>query len=148
MSDKWEKLLDSIHETGVRFGYHLAPAPNTSTALVIGTTASVLPIYKKYFIETNSVAPTVNVAPGLNAENFWYYKEYVNLNMDDVIDMVSVIYKRIDQSISFEWIINPQKVSPVELYNYYMKAWKQGVKTVYYVRGMSLELESCESCSG
>lgn len=148
MADKWEKLLDSIDESGVRFGYHLAPAPNTSTALVIGTTASVLPIYKKYFIETNAVAPTVNVAPGLNAENFWYYKEYVNLNMDDVIDMVSVIYKRIDQSISFEWIINPQKVSPVELYNYYMKAWKQGVKTVYYVRGMSLELESCESCSG
>ena len=68
--------------------------------------------------------------------------------MNDVIDMISVIYKWVDQSISFEWIINPQKVSPVELYNYYLKSWKQWIKTVYYVRSMSLEVESCESCSG
>lgn len=144
----WSKLIKNIKKDGMRFAYHTAPAPNTSTAGVVGTTAAMLPIYKKYFIETNSVAPVVNVAPNLNSENFWHYKEYVNMNMNDVIDMVSVIYKWVDQSISFEWIINPQKVSPVELYGYYLKAWKQGIKTVYYVRSMSLEVESCESCSG
>lgn len=148
MSDKWLKLIEKIKKTGVRFAYHLAPAPNTSTALVVGTTASILPIYKKYFVETNAVAPSVNVAPNLSEENFWYYKEYVNMNMNDVIDMVSVIYKWIDQSISFEWMINPEKVSPKELYEYYAKAHKQGIKTVYYVRSMSLEVKSCESCSG
>lgn len=147
ISDKRSKLIDSIKKDWVRFAYHLAPAPNTSTALVVWTTASILPIYKKYFVETNAIAPSVNVAPNLNDDNFWYYKEYVNLNMADVIDMVSVIYKWIDQSISFEWIINPQKVSPSELYNYYLRAWKQWIKTVYYVRSMSLELDKCESCS-
>jgi ribonucleoside-diphosphate reductase alpha chain len=45
--------------------------------------------------------------------------------MNDVIDMISVIYKWVDQSISFEWIINPQKVSPKELYEYYIKAWSE-----------------------
>ena len=148
MAEKWLKLLEKMKKTGLRFGYHLAPAPNTSTALVVGTTAALLPIYKKYFIETNSVAPSINVAPNLSQDNFWYYKEYVNLNMNDVIDMISVCYKWIDQSVSFEWIVNPQKVSPQELYNYYIKSWKQGIKTVYYVRSMSLEVESCESCSG
>lgn len=148
MSDKWLKLIENIKKDWVRFAYHLAPAPNTSTALVIWTTASVLPIYKKYFVETNAVAPSVNVAPNLDEDNFWYYKEYVNLDMNDVIDMVSVIYKWIDQSISFEWLVNPQKVSPIELYNYYLKSWKQGIKTVYYVRSMSLEVKWCESCSG
>lgn len=148
MSAEWIALIERVKKTGMRFAYHLAPAPNTSTALVVGTTASVLPIYKKYFIETNSVAPSVNVAPNLSSDNFWYYKEYVNLNMNDVIDMVSVIYKWIDQSISFEWIINPQRVSPQELYNYYIKSWQQGIKTVYYVRSMSLEVEKCESCTG
>jgi ribonucleoside-diphosphate reductase alpha chain len=125
MADKWSKLMAKVKKGGMRFAYHIAPAPNTSTALVIGTTASILPIYKKYFIETNSVAPSVNVAPNLAQDNFWYYKEYVNLNMPDVIDMVSTIYKWVDQSISFEWIINPQRVSPQELYNYYVKSWKQ-----------------------
>lgn len=148
MADKWKKLITDIKKDGMRFAYHLAPAPNTSTALVVGTTASILPIYKKYFVETNAVAPSVNVAPNLSEENFWFYKEYVNLDMNDVIDMVAAIYKWIDQSISFEWMINPQKVSPAELYSYYVRAWKSGIKTVYYVRSMSLEVESCESCSG
>ena len=147
MSDKWLKLIDKIKENWVRFAYHLAPAPNTSTALVVGTTASVLPIYKKYFVETNAIAPSVNVAPNLTEDNFWYYKEYVNLDMHDVIDMVAVIYKRIDQSISFEWMINPATTSPRELYDYYMTAHKKWIKTVYYVRSMSLEVKSCESCS-
>lgn len=144
----WETLLKNIKKDWLRFAYHIAPAPNTSTAWVVGTTAAMLPIYKKYFVETNSVAPSVVVAPNLNSENFWYYKEYVNMNMNDVIDMVSVIYKWVDQSISFEWIINPAKVSPRELYEYYIKAHKQWIKTVYYVRSMSLEVSECVSCSG
>ncbi len=148
IKDDWSELIKNIKKDWLRFAYHIAPAPNTSTAWVVGTTAAMLPIYKKYFVETNSVAPSVVVAPNLNSENFWYYKEYVNMNMADVIDMVSVIYKWVDQSISFEWIINPAKVSPRELYEYYIKAHKQWIKTVYYVRSMSLEVNECVSCSG
>jgi ribonucleoside-diphosphate reductase alpha chain len=35
MSDKWIKLIKNIKKYGMRFAYHLAPAPNTSTALVV-----------------------------------------------------------------------------------------------------------------
>jgi len=144
----WLSLIQDMKRNGTRFAYHQSPAPNTSTAAVIGTTAWLLPIYKKYFVETNSVAPTVNVAPNLNKENFWYYKEYVNTSMPWVIDIISTIQKRIDQSISFEWIINPMEVSPADLYSYYIDGWKKWLKTVYYVRSMSLEVEKCESCTG
>lgn len=147
MSDKWSTLIDDIQKDWVRFSYHLAWAPNTSTASVVWTTAALLPIYKKYFIETNSVAPSVIVAPNLDSENFWFYKEYVNMNMNDVIDMMSVVWKWLDQTASFEWIINPDKVSPAELYSYYIKAWQQWIKTVYYVRSMSLDVKECVSCS-
>ena len=54
-----------------------------------------------------------------------YYKEYTNMKMPDVIDMISVIQKWIDQAISFEWMINPANTSPADLYGYYLKAWKQ-----------------------
>lgn len=146
----WTALLEEMKKSGTRFGYHSAPAPNTSTAGIVGTTAALLPIYKKYFVETNLASPTIRIAPKLNAENFWYYKEYVTMDMNDVIDMISVIYKWIDQSISFEWMIDPAKVSPRELYGYYVKSWKQGIKTVYYVRSLSSEVsgENCVSCSG
>ena len=150
MKDKWDEIFADMKKHGVRFGYHFWPAPNTSTAGIVGTTAALLPIYKKYFVETNLSSPTIRIAPKLNAENFWYYKEYVNMDMNDVIDMISVVYKWIDQSISFEWMIDPAKVSPRELFSYYMKAWKQGIKTVYYVRSLSSEVskENCVSCSG
>jgi len=147
--DDWKQLFTDMKASGVRFAYHTAPAPNTSTAGIVGTTAALLPIYKKFFIETNLSSPTIRVAPKLSNKNFWYYKEYINMNMNDVIDMISVIYPWIDQSISFEWMIDPSKVSPAQLFNYYVKSWKQGIKTVYYVRSLSAEIkENCVSCSG
>lgn len=145
----WKTLFIDMQKVGVRFGYHTAPAPNTSTAGVVGTTAALLPIYKKFFVETNLSAPTLRVAPKLSKENFWYYKEYINMNMNDVIDMMAVIYPWIDQSVSFEWMIDPSRVSPAQLYGYYVKAWEQGIKTVYYVRSLSAEVkDDCVSCSG
>lgn len=150
--EKWMKLFADMKKTGLRFGYHTAPAPNTSTAGVVGTTAALLPIYKRYFVETNLSAPTVRVAPKLNKENYWYYKEYVSMDMTEVIDMMSEIYQWVDQSISFEWMINPARTSPKQLYDYYMHAWEKKIKTVYYVRSLSGEVQKtenvCVSCSG
>ena len=151
---KWKKLFTDMKKYGVRFGYHTAPAPNTSTAGVVGTTAALLPIYKRYFVETNLSAPTVRVAPQLNKENYWYYKEYVSMDMRDVINMMAVIYPWVDQSISFEWMINPARTSPKQLYDYYMHAWENKIKTNYYVRSLSGEVQQttsanvCVSCSG
>lgn len=148
----WRELFADMGKTGLRFAYHTAPAPNTSTAGVVGTTAALLPIYKRYFVETNLSAPTVRVAPKLNKENYWYYKEYVSMDMTEVIDMMSVIYQWVDQSISFEWMINPARTSPKQLYEYYMHAWEKKIKTVYYVRSLSGEVQKgenvCVSCSG
>lgn len=148
LKDKRSDLIKNIKTHGIRFAYHLSPAPNTSTSLVVGTTAGLLPIYKKYFVETNGVAPSVNVAPNLNKENTRFYKEYVHMKMPEVIDMISTIQKRVDQSISFEWIVNPAETTPSELYAYYVKSRQQGIKTIYYVRSMSLDVKECSSCSG
>ncbi len=146
----WTNLFADMQRYGVRFGYHTAPAPNTSTSGIVGTTAALLPIYKRYFMETNLSSPTVRVAPKLNKENFWYYKEYISMDMKDVIDMMAVIYQWVDQSISFEWMIDPAQTSPAQLYGYYMRSWEKGIKTVYYVRSLSGEVDSnvCVSCSG
>ncbi|MCF7847107.1 MAG: ribonucleoside-diphosphate reductase subunit alpha [Candidatus Gracilibacteria bacterium] len=145
----WKDLITRIKKNGLRFGYHLAPAPNTSTAGVVGTTAGLLPVYKKFFVETNVIAPTVTVAPKLSQENFWHYKEYPNLDMKDVIDLIARVYKWVDQSVSFEWMMNPARTSPSELYDWYFRAWKADIKTVYYLRSMSGDAhEVCDSCSG
>lgn len=170
---EWDELFTDMTTTGFRFGYHTGPAPNTSTAGVVGTTAALLPIYKRYFVENNLSSPTVRVAPQLDKDNFPYYREYISLDMKSVIDLIAEIYQWIDQSISFEWMINPERTSPQQLYEYYVHAWSKGIKTVYYVRSLSASAETkaeekekvtpqvtqqqapekpkynvCESCSG
>ncbi len=146
---EWKALFADMATHGVRFAYHTAPAPNTSTAGVVGTTAALLPIYKRYFVETNLSAPTIRVAPKLSKDNFWFYKEYIHMDMADVISLIAVVYKWVDQSISFEWMIDPSRVSPAQLYGYYLQAWQKEIKTVYYVRSLSGEVkDSCVSCSG
>lgn len=148
LKEKRSELIKDIKTSGIRFAYHLSPAPNTSTSLVVGTTAGLLPIYKKYFVETNGIAPSVNVAPNLTLENTRFYKEYVHMKMPEVIDMIATIQKWIDQAISFERIIDPAQTTPADLFSYYIKAWQQGIKTIYYVRSMSLDVKECSSCSG
>jgi len=147
---EWKTLIENIKKDGVRFGYHTAPAPNTSTAGIVGTTAALLPIYKRYFIENNLSSPTIRVAPKLSLKNFEYYQEYISIDMKDVINMIGTIYPWVDQSISFEWMINPATTSPSMLRDYYFQAWKKGIKTVYYVRSLSAQVSTntCESCSG
>ena len=34
-----------------------------------------------------------------------------------------------------------------QLFDLYLSAWELGVKTIYYVRSKSLEVEECESCA-
>ena len=148
-AEEWRTLFADMATHGVRFAYHTAPAPNTSTAGVVGTTAALLPIYKRYFVETNLSAPTIRVAPKLSKDNFWFYKEYIHMDMADVISLIAVVYKWVDQSISFEWMIDPARVSPAQLYGYYLLAWEKEIKTVYYVRSLSGEVkDGCVSCSG
>jgi ribonucleoside-diphosphate reductase alpha chain len=43
------------------------------------------------------------------------------MDLNKVIDMISIIQKWVDQSISFEWMINPEETSPKDLYDYYIK---------------------------
>ena len=148
MKDQRWALIDNIQKTWVRFWYHFAPAPNTSSSSVVWTTAWLLPVYKKIFTETNRFSSNVRVAPGINKENFRFYKEYVNMDMNKVIDLMSVIYKWIDQSISFERMINPERITPKDLYDYYFKSRRQWIKTIYYVRSMSMDVQECVSCSG
>ena len=54
--------------------------------------------------------------------------------------------RHIDQAQSVNLYIT-NEYTMRQLLNLYILAWEQGVKTIYYVRSQSLEVEECESCS-
>ena len=86
------------------------------------------------------------VAPDLSYETFWFYKAAHTIDQSWSMRAAGIRQRHIDQSQSVNlYITNDYTMRQV--LNLYIQAWKAGVKTLYYVRSKSLEVEECESCS-
>jgi len=145
-SERWLELKADVQKYGLRNGYILAIAPTGSTSNIAGTTAGIDPIFKKFFIEEKKGSFTPKAAPDLRDENFWLYKEAHRINQLYSIRACGIRQRHIDQAQSFNLYITPE-VKAKDILNLYVQAWKNGVKTIYYVRNQSLEMDECTSCS-
>ncbi|MCW6108163.1 ribonucleoside-diphosphate reductase subunit alpha, partial [Clostridium sporogenes] len=145
-SERWQQLQSDIKKYGMRNGYITAIAPTGSTSNIANTTAGIDPVFKKFFMEEKKGSFTPKTAPDLNEENFWYYKEAHTIDQQWSIKACAARQKHIDQAQSFNIYITPE-IKAKEILNMYMESWKQGVKTIYYVRNKSLEMDECTSCS-
>lgn len=145
-SDRWVRLAEEIHKTGLRNGYLLAVAPTSSTSIIAGTTAAVDPVMKKYFMEEKKGSMITRVAPDLNQQTFWLYKNAHHMDQTWIVDAAGVRQRHMDQSQSVNLYIT-NEFTFRKILNLYIRAWEKGVKTLYYVRSQSLEVEECESCS-
>lgn len=146
VSDEWQKLAADVHVHGLRNGYLMAVAPTSSTSILAGTTAAVDPVLKKFWIEEKKGSMLTRVAPDLDDSTFWYYKNAHTIDQNWVVDAAAIRQRHIDQAQSVNLYITPDYTFRGIL-DLYVRAWKKGVKTIYYVRSQSLEVEECESCS-
>lgn len=145
-SEKWIELATQVAQNKIRNGYLMAVAPNGQSANYGNGTQSIDPVMDKlYFDEKkNSVVPII--APDLNARTTWFYKPAHTIDQTWSIKANAVRQRHIDQSQSFNLYISPE-TSSSELAKMYMLAWELGVKTLYYTRSRSVEVEDCISCS-
>ena len=138
--------LDSIRENGLRNGYLMAIAPTSSTSIIAGTSAGVDPIMNRFFMEEKKNGLMPRVAPELSMETYWYYKSAHYIDQSWSVRAAGVRQRHIDQAQSVNlYITNDYTFRKV--LNLYIQAWECGVKTLYYIRSKSLEVEECESCS-
>lgn len=145
-SSRWQALREDVAKYGIRNGYMMAVAPTGSTSNIANTTAGIDPIFKKFFIEEKKGSFTPKTAPDLCVENFWLYKEAHHIDQSWSIKACGIRQRHIDQAQSFNLYITPE-ISAKDILNMYMEAWKNGVKTLYYIRNQSLEMDECTSCS-
>lgn len=145
-SKRWLDLKADVAKYGLRNGYLMAIAPTGSTSNIANTTAGIDPIFKKFFIEEKKGNFIPKTAPELSQENFWLYKEAHTINQQWSIKACSIRGKHIDQAQSFNLYITPN-MNASEILNLYLEAYKQGIKTIYYIRNQSLEMDECTSCS-
>ncbi|RUL59786.1 ribonucleoside-diphosphate reductase subunit alpha [Prevotella koreensis] len=146
ISDEWKRIADKVNSQGMRNAYLLAIAPTSSTSIIAGTTAGTDPVMKKFFLEEKRGAMLPRVAPCLSDKTYWLYKGAYLIDQTWSVRAAGVRQRHIDQAQSLNlYITNDYTMRKV--LNLYLLAWKSGVKTIYYVRSKSLEVEECDSCS-
>ncbi|MBM6993092.1 MAG: ribonucleoside-diphosphate reductase subunit alpha, partial [Prevotella sp.] len=145
-SEAWQQLAAKVKAQGMRNAYLLAIAPTSSTSIIAGTTAGTDPVMKRFFIEEKKGAMLPRVAPGLSDRTYWVYKGAYLIDQSWSMRAAGVRQRHIDQAQSINlYVTNDYTMRKV--LNLYLLAWKSGVKTLYYVRSKSLEVEECESCA-
>ena len=145
-SAKWQQLAANVKTQGLRNAYLLAIAPTSSTSILVGTTAGVDPIMNRFFLEEKKGAILPRIAPDLSMKTYWYYKSAHTVDQTWSIRAAGVRQRHIDQAQSVNLYIT-NDFTFRQVLALYIKAYEEGVKTIYYVRSKSLEVEECESCS-
>ena len=144
--ERWAQLGREVAQFGLRNGYLLAAAPTSSTSIIAGTTAGLDPVMNRYFLEEKKNGLVPRVAPELSMKTFWYYKNAHLIDQTWSVRACGIRQRHIDQAQSMNLYITNEYTFR-QVLKLYLLAWEQGVKTVYYIRSKSLEVEECEVCS-
>ena len=145
-SAEWQEVRRTVARQGMRNAYLLAVAPTSSTSIIAGTTAGLDPIMKRFFLEEKKGSMLPRVAPELSDETYWMYKSAYLINQKWSVRASGIRQRHIDQAQSMNLYIT-NDFTMRQVLDLYLLAWKSGVKTLYYVRSKSLEVEECESCA-
>lgn len=143
---KWNKLREDVKANGLRNGYIMAIAPTGSTSIIAATSAGVDPVMNRYFLEEKKGSILPRVAPDLTPQSFWLYENAHELYQNFVIEAAAIRQRHIDQAQSINFYITTD-FTMRKILNLYIKAAKEKLKSVYYVRSKSLEVEDCDYCA-
>jgi len=150
----WDKLRTKVKEHGMRNGYLMAIAPTSSISILVGTTQTIEPVYKRKWFEENLSGMIPVVVPNLSPDTWNYYTPAYELDQLLLIKAGAVRQKWIDQGQSLNIFITLDKASGKYLNDIYMHAWELGIKSTYYLRSQSPESAfdvadrsiECEGC--
>ncbi|AXP09208.1 ribonucleoside-diphosphate reductase subunit alpha [Campylobacter hepaticus] len=151
----WHKLREKVKKDGMRNGYLMAIAPTSSISILVGTTQTIEPVYKRKWFEQNLSGMIPVVVPNLSLETWQYYIPAYELDQRILVKAAAVRGKWIDQGQSLNIFLSLDKASGGYLNEIYQLAWELGVKSTYYLRSESPDSEKvnvadrtieCEGC--
>ncbi|AYP68567.1 ribonucleoside-diphosphate reductase subunit alpha 2 [Exiguobacterium phage vB_EalM-132] len=145
--EDWYKLALETNLCGIRNGHIMATAPNASTALLAGSTASVDPIYKQSYVEEKAQFTIPVVVPDLSFLTYQFYaKNSFMLDQRWSVRQNIMRQRHVDQAISFNYYV-PNTIKLSKLLELHMMSWYGRVKTTYYTRSEALTVQECEWCA-
>ncbi|WP_099160082.1 ribonucleoside-diphosphate reductase subunit alpha [Virgibacillus ndiopensis] len=146
-TERWKDLRNDVAEHGIRNGWLMAVAPNSSTAKIGASTDGIDPIYAVEYAEEKKNFKFKVTAPDLDHITYNYYRRSRH-ELDQVwsIRQNAARQHHVDQAISFNLYVR-HDIKARDLLNLHLEAWSHGLKTTYYVRSTSQsEIEECEAC--
>lgn len=142
----WSNLSRQVNMFGIRNAYLMCIAPNATTSIIAGSTASIDPIFRKIYSEEKKDYKIPVTVPDLTPQTTWYYQSAYLLDQHSSIRQNARRQRHIDQSISFNFYV-PNNIRASELLDLHLTAWRLKLKTTYYVRSTSQAvIDECESC--
>ncbi len=144
----WVGLNQRIRNEGIRNFLLLAIAPNTSTGIVMNSTASWLPPQAKMNYQTLADMNTP-IIPRYLDKRYWHYKGKWNYAADDLLKVARRLQKWVDTGISTEVYINPELTSIKKISDEILDGFDKGeIKALYYSLTISAkERENCTDCA-
>lgn len=161
----WSVVREHVKQYGMRNSNTMAIAPTATTANIVGCIPTTEPIYKNLYVKSNQAGDFVVInkylVEDLKKHGMWNvgmlnrikyadgsiqdiqeipadlrakYKEVFEIDAKWLIDAAARRGKWIDQSQSLNIFYNG--TSGRELSDIYFYAWKQGLKTTYYLRSL------------
>lgn len=151
----WDKLKEKVKKDGMRNGYLMAIAPTSSISILVGTTQTIEPIYKRKWFEQNLSGMIPVVVPNLSLDTWQYYTSAYEIDQKLLVKAAAVRGKWIDQGQSLNIFMSLDRASGGYLNEIYTLAHELGVKSTYYLRSESPDSEKvsvadrsieCEGC--
>lgn len=144
--EDWESLKAEVMEHGIYNAYRMAIAPNQSTSYIMNSTASVMPVVDTIEVREYGDSTTFYPMPYLTNDNFFFYKSAYDMDQKNILKLISVIQRHVDQGIS-TILYTKSTDTTRDLSRLYIYAHKLGLKSLYYTRTRKATIEECISCS-
>ena len=151
MPEEWAQLREDIQQYGLYNRNLQAIPPTGSISYINNSTSSIHPIASRIEIrKEGKIGRVYYPAPHMNNDNLDYFKDAYEIGYEKVIDTYAIATKYVDQGLSltlfFKDTATTRDINRAQIY-----AWKNGIKTLYYIRLRQAalegtEVEGCVSC--
>ena len=148
----WAALKEAVMRDGLYNRNLQAVPPTGSISYINNSTSSIHPIVSKIEIrKEGKIGRVYYPAPFMSNDNLDYYRDAYEIGPDAIIDVYAAATEHVDQGLSLT-LFFPAEATTRDINRAQIRAWKSGIKTIYYIRLRQTALEGtevqgCVSCS-
>lgn len=149
---QWAALKTSVMQCGLYNRNLQAVPPTGSISYINNSTSSIHPITSRIEIrKEGKIGRVYYPAPYMTNDNLEFYRDAYEIGPDAIIDTYAAATRHVDQGLSLTLFFKDTATTR-DINRAQIRAWKQGIKTIYYIRLRQMALEGtevqgCVSCS-